>query len=434
MRLWRFMRPFGRHTIRNGACNMMNTRMELLAPAGGMQQLKAALRFGADAVYVGMKAYGLRAFAGNFDDATLREAAKETHRLGKKLYVTMNLLPFDKDMEGFLAAAQKAQAAGADALIVSDIGAALMLREALPALALHISTQANVLNSRTALHFHRELGAERIILSREMSLEDIRAMREKLPPTLALEAFVHGAMCVAYSGRCLLSAAMTGRSGNRGECAQPCRWKYRVEEEKRPGEWLPVSEDGNGTYLFSAYDLCMLPHLEGLAAAGVQSIKLEGRMKTAYYVATVVSAYRRALDLLETTGSEAYQAAVPELMAELCKASHRAFNTGFYFGPPAPPAGAEGFFQDMEYVGDIASTAAAGEEALVVLKNRFFVGDTLEALTPAGSRSFLVTGMRLEDGGERVETASVAGTRLWIRFPFAVGQGDLLRGPNRNHR
>lgn len=412
----------------------MGRRMELLAPAGGMEQLKAALRFGADAVYGGMKGFGLRAFAGNFDEEGLGEAVRLTHGQGKRFYVTLNILPLDRDLEGLLLAARQAREAGVDGTLVSDMGAALMLREALPQLPLHISTQANVMNSRTALHLHRALGAGRIVLSREMSLEDIRAMRAGLPDTLELEAFVHGAMCVAYSGRCLLSGALTGRSGNRGQCAQPCRWQYQVVEEQRPGEYLPVMEDERGTYLFSAYDLCMLEHLPELEKAGVASVKIEGRMKTAYYVATVVGAYRRALDLLEGEGEAAYRAALPELKAELDKASHRASNTGFFFGPPQPPAGAAGFTQTMEYVGNVVKGAAAGEAATVVLKNRFYVGDSLEVLTPGGGKPFIVEGLRLADTGEEVDTAGVAGTRLLMAFPFAVEAGDLLRGPNRNHR
>ena len=408
--------------------------IELLAPAGGMEQLRAALRFGADAVYVGMKDYGLRAFAGNFDEAALCEAAKLAHEQGKKLYVTMNLLPRDSDMDGYLAAAERAQKAGVDALIVSDFGAGLLLREKLPDMPLHISTQANVMNTRTAQHFHEHLGAGRIILSREMSLADIRAMRDSLPPEVELEAFVHGAMCVAYSGRCLLSAALTGRNANRGACAQPCRWQYSVVEAKRPDKALPVCEDANGTYLFSAYNLCMLPHLHELKAAGLASLKIEGRMKTVYYVATVVSAYRHALDLLESGGESAYLSAVPSLMHEMEKASHRASNTGFYYGNPTPPAGAEGFVQNMEYVGDIMTDAAPNEPAEVMLKNRFYEGDALEVLTPQGSKPFTLAEMRLADTGERIETASIAGTMLHICFPFAVGKGDLLRGPNRNHR
>jgi len=407
---------------------------ELLAPAGGMDQLKAALRFGADAVYGGVPGYGLRASAANFDSDELKSAIALTHKDGKRFYVTLNLLPFDRDMEGYLAAACEAAQAGADAAIVSDLGAALMLREALPGLPLHISTQANVLNTRTALHFHEVTGATRIVLSREMSLADIHAMREALPAEVELETFMHGAMCVAYSGRCLLSAAITGRSANRGECAQPCRWQYHVSEEKRPGKYIPVLEEDRGTYLFSAYDLCMLPHLPELMNAGIASLKIEGRMKTAYYVATVVSAYRRAMDLLANEGQEAYRLAVPELMGELAKASHRVSNTGFFFGAPEPAAGAEGFVQEMEFVGQVTGGASVGEPAEVLLKNRFYVGDALEVLTPEGGKPFVVEGMVLVETGEPIQTASIAGTRLWIRFPFSVGEGDLLRGPNRNHK
>lgn len=412
----------------------MTHRMELLAPAGGMEQLKAAVRFGANAVYGGMKSYGLRAFAGNFGPEELKEAVAYAHQHQVRFYVTMNILPTDEDLPGFVEAARQAVQAGVDAAIVSDVGAALLLHEQMPMLALHISTQTNVLNSRTALHFHQTMGAERIVLSRELSLKDIAAMRRNLPEELELEAFVHGAMCVAYSGRCLLSGALTGRSGNRGACAQPCRWQYHLVEEKRPGEYLPVCEDERGTYLYSAYDLCMMEHLHELRDAGICSLKIEGRMKTAYYVATVVSAYRSALDLLENEGVEAYQKALPQLMGELQKASHRSSNTGFYYGAPVPPAGAEGFSQSMEYVGDFVSEAKHGQEALIRLKNRFYVGDTLEALTPKGAIPFKVENMRLKETGESVQTASVAGTLLYVPVPFAVAEGDLLRGPNRNHR
>ncbi|MDD6039587.1 MAG: U32 family peptidase [Clostridia bacterium] len=413
---------------------MNKQKMELLAPVGGMEQLRAAVRFGANAVYGGMKSYGLRAFAGNFDASQLRQAVRFAHAGGVQFYVTMNILPVDADMDGFLKAARDALDAGVDAAIVSDMGAALMLHQELPALPLHISTQANVLNSRTAAHFHQAMGAQRIVLSRELCMADIAAMRRQLPQELELEAFVHGAMCVAYSGRCLLSSALTGRSGNRGACAQPCRWQYHLMEEKRPGEYLPVCEDDRGTYLYSALDLCMLPHLHQLRDAGVSSLKIEGRMKTAYYVATVVSAYRRALDILENESDEAFLAAVPALMQELQKASHRQSNTGFYFGAPSPAAGAGGFTQTMEYVGDFIAPCEAGGEALIRLKNRFYVGDTLEALTPEGSRSFTVTSMKLEQTGESVQTASVAGTLIRVPVPMRVEEGDLLRGPNRNHQ
>lgn len=408
-------------------------RPELLAPAGGREQLRAALRFGADAVYGGMPGYGLRASAENFTADTLLDAVAEAHRFGARFYGTLNLLPFDRDMEGFLAAARQAQGAGVDAVIVSDLGAALLLREHLPQLELHISTQANVLNSRTALHFHRAVNAKRIVLSREMELADIRAMRQATPDALALEAFVHGAMCMAYSGRCLLSAALNNRSANRGECTQPCRWNYRLVEEKRPGEYLPIGQEERGTTLLSAWDLCMLPHLPELMEAGVSSLKIEGRMKTAYYVATVVSAYRHALDILTNQGEEAYRAAVPALMVELGKASHRSLSTGFYFGAPQPAAGASGFTQSMEFVAWVTRGAPAGEPAELLLKNRFYTGDMLEALTPEGSKPFVAGPITLTETGETVSTCGVAGTRFTLVFPFSVDTGDLLRGPNRNH-
>lgn len=407
---------------------------ELLAPAGGPEQLAAALRFGADAVYGGLNDYGLRAAAANFTPAQLAQAVETAHTAGARFYVTLNLLPFDRDMEGYLTAARTAREAGADAAIVSDLGAALLLREALPGWPLHISTQANVLNTRTALHYHEATGAARIVLAREMTLADIGAMRDRLPPTVELEAFVHGAMCVAHSGRCLLSAALTGRSANRGECAQPCRWRFHAAEERRPGEYMPLMEDEGGAYLFSAYDLCMLSHLPALLRAGLASLKIEGRMKTAYYVATVVSAYRRALDLLAAGGEAAYREALPALLCELDKASHRPFNTGFYFGAPTPAAQAGGCEQSMEFVAEVARGAAAGEEAELIVKNRFYVGDRLEALTPAGSLPFVAGPIALAADGTRVETVSVAGTRVRLRLPFAVGAGDLLRGQNRNHR
>lgn len=403
--------------------------MELLAPVGGMEQLCAAVRFGADAVYGGMKRFGLRAFAGNFDTDGLREAVAYCHAHQVKFYVTLNAMPRDEDMQGFLLAARDALDAGVDAAIVSDLGAAHLLHSRLQALPIHISTQMNVLNAQTAELLHQVVGAERIVLARELSLAQIAAMRARLPQTLELECFVHGAMCMSYSGRCLMSAVMAGRSGNQGECAQSCRWRYQVVEQKRPGEYMPVFEDETGSYLFSSYDLCMLPHLPALRDAGIASLKIEGRMKTAYYVASVISVYRAAMDTLEQEGDEAFRARVPALMDELAKASHRKSNTGFYFGQPTPSGGADGFEQSLRYVGDILTDAEAGAPARVRLKNRIAVGDTLEALTPSGAKPFALQGITLADTGESVAAATVAGTELIISFPFAVSAGDFLRGP-----
>lgn len=409
-------------------------RPELLAPAGGMAQLTAALRFGADAVYGGLTQFGLRAGAENFTPETLRDGIALTHAQGKRFYVTLNLMPTDADLPAFLQTARVAADAGVDAAIVSDPGAALLLHENLPQLALHVSTQANVLNTPTAQLWHTAMGATRIVLARELSLADIAGMRAQLPATLMLEAFVHGAMCVAYSGRCLLSAALTGRSANRGACAQPCRWQYALMEARRPGEYLPLMEEGDSTALFSAYDLCMLPHLPALLATGIGSLKIEGRMKSPYYVATVTGVYRRALDLLYMQSEQAYRDAVPQLLTELDKASHRPGNTGFYFGKPQPVAGAAACSQTMEFVAQVIRGAEAGMPAEVELKNRFYVGDQLEVLTPEGSFPFTVEDLAFADSGEPTDTYGVAGARLLMRFPFPVAVGDLLRGPNRNHR
>ena len=402
---------------------------ELLAPAGGMAQLKAALRFGADAVYGALPQFGLRAFAGNFTWEELAQALSLVHAQGKKFYLTLNVLPYEDELPTLIETARRAEALGVDAALVSDLGAFLALRRETPNLPLHISTQANTLNAEAA-RFYYEHGAERIVLARELSLERIAALREKLPPVLEIEAFVHGAMCMSYSGRCMLSDHLTGRGGNRGACAQPCRWEYALVEKKRPGEYWPIEEDGRGTYLLSAYDLNMLSHLPELIRAGVASLKIEGRMKTEYYVATVVGAYRRALDALAES-EETYRALLPELEGELRKASHRDFNTGFYFGPPQPAAGAAGFTQEMEYVARVE--AWKDGVATLHVKNRFYVGDTLDLLRPQGPVSFPVESIALCDTGEQVDTVSVAGQRVLIPSPLAA-EGDFLRGPNRNHR
>ena len=413
---------------------MTNARKipELLAPAGGMEQLRAALRFGADAVYGGMKHYGLRAFAGNFDAQELAQAVELCHRQGKKFYVTMNIFPFDDQLPGFVEAARQAWEIGVDAAIVSDLGAICTLREQVPGLALHVSTQASTVNAPSVRHY-RDLGCRRVILAREMSLSRLAALGAAVGADMELETFVHGASCVAWSGRCLLSAALTGRSGNQGACAQPCRWEYAVIEKKRPGEYLPVCEDENGSYLFSARDLNLMPLLPQLTAAGISSLKIEGRMKTEYYVATVVSAYRRALDAL-AQGEETFQAALPGLLAELDCASHRDSDTGFLLGTPQQPGGAEGFHQSAEYIARVMTDADAQGIATVQLKNRFYAGDRLEVLQPGATNVMIAPKFRKADTGEEMDTYGVAGTLVKMQFPFPVAEGDLIRGVTRNHR
>lgn len=404
---------------------------ELLCPAGSRESLEAALHFGADAVYGGMKHYGLRAYAGTFDGAELREAVRITHEAGARFYVTMNIYPFDDELEGFLAAAREAEAAGADAAIVSDPGAIALLRKEVPGLAVHVSTQANTVNTPAA-ELYREMGCERVILAREMSLERIREMKRALGESIQLEAFVHGASCMAYSGRCLLSAYLTGRSGNRGECAQPCRRQYAVVEEKRPGEYFPLAEDERGTYLFSARDLCLMPILPELCGAGISSLKIEGRMKTEYYVAVVTGAYRRALDLLAES-REAFDEALPDLMAELACASHRDSDTGFLLGKPETPGEAEGFHQEREYAARVLGRDEATGKTRLLLKNRFFAGEELELMTRQGIRKVTASRLIREKTGEALDTLGIAGETILMDLEDCEA-GDILRGPVRNHR
>lgn len=325
--------------------------MELLAPAGGMDQLRAAVRFGADAVYLAADRFGMRARAANFALADLPEAVRVAHEAGVRVHVACNVLMTPDDIDALPAYLRVVQDAGADALIIGDLGAAALAREHAPAVELHVSTQASVANAAAARVWH-DLGAARVVCAREMSLADIARLRQDAPPDLEIEAFAHGAMCMAVSGRCLISSYLTGRSGNRGHCTQPCRWSYTLEEEKRPGEHFPVEEDGRGTFIMNAKDLNMLAHLRELADAGVDSIKIEGRNKKAFYVATVVGAYRRVLD------GEPAQDVADELLA----VSHRPYGTGFYFGEAEQAPAYDGYEQQTMHVADVVACEPAEEQ------------------------------------------------------------------------
>lgn len=405
----------------------MLNRIELLAPAGNLSNLKTAMHFGADAVYGALKQFGLRAYAGNFTYEELEQALSIVHSYGRKFYLTLNAMPNDQAMDSLLALANKAFEMGVDAAIVSDIGVMSMLHNHIPKLPLHISTQANTLNSSACNFYHTAFGAHRIILARELSLNQITEIRAKINPNIELESFVHGAMCMAYSGRCLLSNAMTGRDGNQGACAQSCRWKYSLVESQRPGEAMPIYEDEHGTYILSSFDLCMLDHLPDLLRSGLSSLKIEGRMKSEYYVATVISAYRKALDALYISESK-YLEILPSLMEELDKVSHRASNTGFYYGTPSSVAGAEGVMQSMEFKAQIATHSRAHEPASLLLKNRFSVGDTLEILSPKDVYRFQCKDMILAKTGEAVDSYGVANEIVYVKIPFDVYEGDIIRG------
>lgn len=400
---------------------------ELLAPVGGGSQLIAAVRFGADAVYLGLNQYGMRAHAGNFTPETLKEAVAYAHAHHVLVFLTLNIFAYDEDIEPMVEAARTAKACGVDSLIMADPGAAMAVHDALPDMPIHLSTQMSTMNARSARIWH-EMGVQRIVLARELSLERIRNMRAQLPDSLELEAFVHGAVCMSYSGRCALSKYLTGRDANRGDCAQACRWRYHLVEEKRPGQYFPVEGDVSGTQIFAAGDMNMLPYLDQLCEAGLSSLKIEGRMKNEYYIATVVGAYRRALDAIRDGRFTSELKA--ELTEELDKVSHRAYDTGFYFGEPERPGGNEGNTQTRELTARILSWENG--TARIHLKNKVILGDPLELMTPRGVYSFALSSIRNE-AGESLNQCGVPNSILYIDLPFPAEEGDLLRGPCRNH-
>lgn len=390
---------------------------ELLAPAGDLERLQTALRFGADAVYVGGPLLQLRADAAGFSMEQLERAVELTHAAGRRLYVTVNCFVRNGEVRQAGEYARRLYGMGVDAVIVSDLGAICEIKSAAPDLELHVSTQANCLNWAAARHFY-DMGASRIVLAREATLEEIAELRAQTPKQLELECFVHGAMCMAYSGRCLLSAYLHGRSGNRGDCAQPCRYRYALCEEGKDGEYFPLFEDERGTMLLSSRDLNAMPFLDRLIEAGVSSLKIEGRMKSTYYVATVVNAYRHRLD---NTAPAAL------CLAELDCASHREYTSGFYFGPrpDMPPAGAS-YRQDCTFIALVLGRQENGRW-LIEQRNRFGVGDRLELLSPNSvGESFVVEDLRTEDG-EPVSSAPHPQQRLSLACPLELVPGDLLR-------
>ena len=363
--------------------------MELLAPAGGMEQLRAAVAFGADAVYLAAERFGMRARAANFRMDEIPAAVAFAHEHGVKVHVTCNILMHPDDIDGLPAFFRALDAAGVDAFIIGDLGAFAVAGEVSPRVERHVSTQASVANAAAARVWH-SLGASRVVCAREMSLTDIARLRQDAPPDLEIEAFAHGAMCMAVSGRCLISSYLTGRSGNKGHCTQPCRWSYQLEEEKRPGEFFPIEEDDRGTFIMNAKDMNMIAHLRALADAGVDSIKIEGRNKKAFYVATVVGAYRRVLD------GEPPEAVADELLA----VSHRPYGTGFYFSEAEQATAYDGYEQETMHVADVVASSPRPPERSVqrevevegfpddpqylylLCRNRFAEGDELETLVP----------------------------------------------------
>lgn len=395
-------------------------RPELLSPAGDMERLRMAVLYGADAVYLAGESFGMRSFAGNFSHEELPRAVRFAHDHGVRVHVTVNTMPRNREVDELPAWLELLEDAGVDALIVADLGAFTLAGRYAPRCQRHISTQASVSNYQTASAWH-ELGAARVILARELSLEEIREIRERTPRDLELEAFVHGAMCVSYSGRCLLSNYMTGRDSNRGACAQPCRYQYYLMEEKRPGEYFPVFEDRTGTYIMNSRDMCMIDHIEDLIDAGLDSLKIEGRAKSAYYAAVVTGAYRHVIDDVA-----AGRPVDPVWRDEVEKVSHRWYSTGFYYGEPGQYTANARYIRQWQVVALVTDCDESGL-ATLTLRNKFSAGDTVELVGP-DRKPFAFQAPVMEDGeGAPLSEPKTPQMVFRMRLPRPVPAWSILR-------
>ncbi len=393
----------------------MSKKLELLAPAGNFAKLKTALQYGADAVYCGLNRFSLRAAADNLTPDELREAVELAHTMGKKVYVTANVILHNHELEGFDELCRTAVNAGADAMIISDLGAFEIASQYKDHIRLHVSTQASNTNYRSMNLWHK-MGASRVVLARELSFEEIAEIRKNVSPELEIEMFVHGAMCIAYSGRCLLSSYLTGRDANSGACAQPCRWNYYVTEEQRPGQPMQITENEHGTFLFNAKDICLVEYLDEIQRAGVNSLKIEGRVKSGYYNAIVTKAYREALDAFEVQGAEYKND--PYYFEELCKVSHRDYYTGFALGNPKEAGqiyGTSSYIRTYDIVGVVERV----EEGTVYLeqRNRFSLGDRVEFVPPEGRFVSHQVGMMKNERGQEIDCAPHAQMKVMIDAP-----------------
>lgn len=398
----------------------MDKKLELLSPAGDMERLRMSVAYGADAVYLAGQQYGMRSFAGNFSREELREAVALCRAHGVAVHVTCNTMPRSGELEGLPEYLEYLQDIGVTAAIIGDIGVLALAKRHAPRLKLHISTQASVTNYQAARAWH-DLGAGRVILARELTLDEVAEIRAKTPSTLELEAFVHGAMCVSYSGRCVLSNYMTGRDAGRGACAQPCRYKYAVVEEKRPGEFFPVEEDDRGTYLFNSKDMCMIDHIPELLAAGLDSLKIEGRAKSAYYAAVVTGAYRHAVD-----AALAGEPLDPAWRAELDKVSHRPYSEGFYYNHPEQYTGDARYLRDWQ-VSAIVTSCAPDGRALLSLRNKFRRGETLELVGPGIRPTSFSADDLADESGSPLEEARIPQMPLRLTLPCQVPPLSILR-------
>ena len=399
---------------------------EVLAPAGDFEAFSAAMMFGADAVYLAKREFGMRAAPKNFSQEELVKACEVAHSAGKRVYLCCNTLPRSRELLGLKPFAKEAEDAGVDAFIVGDIGVMSVLKEYAPDIDVHISTQAGIVNYASAREFYK-MGAKRAVLARELSLDEIKAIRDNTPPELEIEAFVHGAMCVSFSGRCLLSQYLTGRDANRGECAQPCRWEYALNERTREGRYFPIEERDGGTYILNAEDLCLIEHLELLKNAGVSSFKIEGRAKSPYYVSVITNAYRAAVDFFADHPGEK----LPDwIVEETDKVSHREYSSGFIFPdcPPKQNLNDGGYVRNWDIAGVVLESD--GEYLTVLQRNRFFKGDELEALSPKERPARIVAEEIVDKNGEKVEAANKAAEIYRIKCDKIFPAGTVLRMKN----
>jgi len=400
---------------------------ELLMPAGSLEVLKTAVVYGADAVYLGGEAFGLRAKAHNFSLEEMKQGIGFAHSRGVKVYVTANILAHNRDIREVEGYFEELRTVGPDALIISDPGVFMAARRILPDVDIHISTQANNTNYGT-YEFWYGLGAKRVVSARELSLEEIKEIRQRIPGDMEIETFVHGAMCISYSGRCLLSNFFTGRDANQGACTHPCRWKYALVEETRPGEYLPVYENDRGTFIFNSKDLCMVEHIPELAEAGIDSFKVEGRMKTALYVATVARAYRRAIDDWKK-GLDVFEGNLEWYKEEIGKCTNREFTTGFFFGKPGSDAhiyGSSTYVKNYTYLGTVEEVDARGM-VRIEQKNKFRVGEAIEVMKPDGRNlQAVVREIRSQDG-KLQESAPHARQVVYVDLGSGLEEYDILR-------
>ena len=400
---------------------------ELLIPASSLEVLKTAVIFGADAVYIGGEAYGLRAKAKNFSMEDMKEGIEFAHAHNVRVFVTANILAHNEDLEGVEQYFKELKELKPDALIIADPGVFSIARRICPEIEAHISTQANNTNYLT-YNFWHEQGATRVVAARELSLAEIKELRGKIPEELEIEAFIHGAMCISYSGRCLLSNYFTGRDANKGACTHPCRWKYAVVEEQRPGEYLPVYENERGTYIFNSKDLCMIEHIPEIIDAGINSLKIEGRMKTALYVATVARTYRKAIDdYLES--EEKYRANMEWYKAEIGKCTYRQFTTGFFFGKPDENTqiyDSNTYMTEYTYLG-IVGEKNAQNQYMIEQRNKFSVGETIEVMKPDGNNIEVIVRSITDEDGNPMESAPHPKQKLWIDLGVELERYDILR-------